>query len=302
MRIPAWRKVFPRGFWNTPTTPGPRSGRGLACRRFLTGGDHAKVAGYRRALALGRTLARRPDLLERARLSESDAAVLRAEPRLRFGRNLYVALVHYPVVNKNGETLTTSLTNLDIHDIARVCRSYGLGGYTIVTPLADQREAGRAHRRALDARAGQDGQPGQKRRPVPGRHRGLGRGSGPGDRGSPRRGPKARRHQRQGAGRCDARDLRAWLGEGPVLLLFGTASGLSPGTYEQTFGRLRPIRFLGRIQPPLRPGGLRRDRGQDTRRFFVSRRRMLRGARDITTRNRPATHAGRPIRRIPSWT
>jgi len=52
---------------------------------------------------------------------------------------LYVALVHHPVVDKNGETIASAVTNLDLHDIARVCRTYGVKGYGIVTPLDDQR-------------------------------------------------------------------------------------------------------------------------------------------------------------------
>ncbi len=51
---------------------------------------------------------------------------------------LYVALVHYPVIDKNGETIASAVTNLDLHDIARVCRTYGVKGYYVVTPLADQ--------------------------------------------------------------------------------------------------------------------------------------------------------------------
>ena len=52
---------------------------------------------------------------------------------------LYVALVHYPVVDKNGEMIASAVTNLDLHDIARASRTYGVKGYYVITPLADQR-------------------------------------------------------------------------------------------------------------------------------------------------------------------
>jgi len=52
---------------------------------------------------------------------------------------LYIALVHYPVIDKNGETIASAVTNLDLHDIARVCRTYGVKGYFVITPLADQK-------------------------------------------------------------------------------------------------------------------------------------------------------------------
>ena len=51
---------------------------------------------------------------------------------------LYVALVHHPVIDKNGATIASAVTNLDLHDIARVCRTYGVRGYYVITPLADQ--------------------------------------------------------------------------------------------------------------------------------------------------------------------
>lgn len=54
--------------------------------------------------------------------------------------NLYLGLVHYPINNKNGEVVTTSVTNLDIHDIARSCRTFGVAKYFIVTPLKAQHE------------------------------------------------------------------------------------------------------------------------------------------------------------------
>ena len=54
--------------------------------------------------------------------------------------HIYVALVHYPVFDKNGDVVSTSITNHDIHDISRVVRTYDLGGYYMVTPLMSQQE------------------------------------------------------------------------------------------------------------------------------------------------------------------
>ena len=52
--------------------------------------------------------------------------------------NLYVALLHYPVINKNGNTIASAVTNLDLHDISRVAKTYGVRGFYVVTPLTDQ--------------------------------------------------------------------------------------------------------------------------------------------------------------------
>ncbi len=51
-----------------------------------------------------------------------------------------IALVHYPVINRNGETIGSAVTNLDIHDIARAGKTYGIGTYWLVTPYEEQQE------------------------------------------------------------------------------------------------------------------------------------------------------------------
>ena len=55
-------------------------------------------------------------------------------------RRTYIALIHYPVYDKHGRTVATSITNLDIHDIARSSKTYGLASYFIVHPVLAQRE------------------------------------------------------------------------------------------------------------------------------------------------------------------
>jgi hypothetical protein len=54
--------------------------------------------------------------------------------------NMYMALVHNPVLGRKEEIITTSVTNLDIHDIARSARTYGFSQYFIVTPVKKQHE------------------------------------------------------------------------------------------------------------------------------------------------------------------
>lgn len=53
--------------------------------------------------------------------------------------DLYLALIHAPVYNKNMETIATSITNLDIHDIARSATTFGVKRYYIVHPAEAQR-------------------------------------------------------------------------------------------------------------------------------------------------------------------
>ncbi len=51
---------------------------------------------------------------------------------------LYVTLLHYPIVNRDGKVITTAVTNMDIHDIARTCRTYDVTKYFMVTPIEVQ--------------------------------------------------------------------------------------------------------------------------------------------------------------------
>jgi hypothetical protein len=51
---------------------------------------------------------------------------------------IYVALLHHSMRDKAGKIVTTAVTNLDIHDIARASRTFGVSGYFLVTPLEEQ--------------------------------------------------------------------------------------------------------------------------------------------------------------------
>jgi hypothetical protein len=54
--------------------------------------------------------------------------------------SLFVALIHYPVVDRNGRIVTSAITSLDLHDIARSSRTYSVRAVFIVHPVASQRE------------------------------------------------------------------------------------------------------------------------------------------------------------------
>jgi tRNA (guanine37-N1)-methyltransferase len=53
---------------------------------------------------------------------------------------LDLALIHYPVINKNQEIIGSAVTNLDLHDISRAARTYGVDSLYVVTPYRDQQE------------------------------------------------------------------------------------------------------------------------------------------------------------------
>jgi hypothetical protein len=55
-------------------------------------------------------------------------------------RRCAIALVHHPVLDGKGDVVTTAVTNLDVHDLARSARTYGISDYFVVHPIAAQRE------------------------------------------------------------------------------------------------------------------------------------------------------------------
>lgn len=54
-------------------------------------------------------------------------------------RRLAVALVHFPVLGRDGAEITTTVTNLDVHDLSRSARTYGCDAFYVVTPIPSQR-------------------------------------------------------------------------------------------------------------------------------------------------------------------
>ncbi len=54
-------------------------------------------------------------------------------------RRLSVALIHHPVVGRDGAVMTSTVTNLDVHDIARSARTFGASDYFVVHPVEAQR-------------------------------------------------------------------------------------------------------------------------------------------------------------------
>lgn len=50
----------------------------------------------------------------------------------------YIGLVHGPIRSKDDKEITTSVTNLDIHDIARTARTFGFQRYFLITPIKNQ--------------------------------------------------------------------------------------------------------------------------------------------------------------------
>lgn len=239
---------FSSGLLEYPHYTRPEKYRGVRVPDVLQGGDHKAIDTWRREQSLRITLARRPDLLDEARLSGEDMKILRAARKgggcRRIAKNLYLSLLHAPVVNKFGHTVSTSLTNLDVHDIARVSRTCGLGGYYIATPLTDQRKL--LDRLLVHWLEGPGSRANRDRSEAFGAIRAAT------DLDEIVRDIEARCGQAPVVIATSAKDqggmtvgqVRERLAESPVLLVMGTAHGLAPEIIERADGTMRPVRYL----------------------------------------------------------
>jgi hypothetical protein len=70
-----------------------------------------------------------------------------------------LALVHHPCLDKHGNIYTTSITNLDVHDIARAATTYGVQAFYVVTPVSAQRTMAEAIAKYWEEGAGRKRNP-----------------------------------------------------------------------------------------------------------------------------------------------
>jgi hypothetical protein len=155
-----------------------------------------------------------------------------------------VALIHHPVLGRGGETLTTTITNLDLHDLSRCVRTYGLGAFFAVHPLASQRLlAERIKRHWVEGAGGKRIPPRAEALEVLQIVPDL-------DAACAALGPGTERWTTAAQARGDVLDFAAararLAGDGPpVLLCFGTGWGLAPAVLETAHARLAPITGAG---------------------------------------------------------
>ena len=157
-------------------------------------------------------------------------------------RRVAIALVHHPVLDGRGVIVTSAITNLDVHDLARSARTFGVSDYFIVHPITAQRE--------LVEKIQKHWAEGSSGKRIPARKDALALVR-----------PVASLEDAQAAlgGReaiemwttsavNDARVLamseargRCAEGEKPLLIVFGTAWGLAPEVHAAADARLAPI-------------------------------------------------------------
>ncbi len=158
---------------------------------------------------------------------------------------LSIALIHHPVLDREGAIVTTAMTNLDLHDMSRSARTFGAERFFIVHPIEAQRE--------LALRIVSHWVDGSGRRRIPDRATALEIVSVVptladaltelgGDPEVWTTAAKAR-----GGDVLDWSAARARLeaASRPVVILFGTGWGLAPELLERADARLCPVAGAG---------------------------------------------------------
>lgn len=159
-----------------------------------------------------------------------------------------LALVHFPVRDRLGNVRATSVTPLNLHDLARAARTYGVSPFYVVTPLLSQQAlVGRILRHYREGDGGATN---------PTRREALAEVVLTGSFNEAlvdleRRGGAAPLLVSTGARDLPRsvgyRDLAGKIASSsrPFLLLFGTGSGLAPEIVEQCDWFLEPVRGPG---------------------------------------------------------
>ncbi len=128
---------FSGPFVDFPAYTEPVEWQGNRVPEVIRSGNHKAVDQWRQEQAAQKTVV-------------GHFAWLRSYPLLKEQKKLaaryiphhYVVLMHDEIMLPGNKEGTTSITSLDIHDIARSARTYGLKRYFLVTPLQDQQKIG----------------------------------------------------------------------------------------------------------------------------------------------------------------
>lgn len=128
---------FTSAFVDYPAYTEPVEWQGKKVPDVLRSGNHGAIEQFRKEQAIARTLDGHVQWLREHCVDPQDKHdVLQKLP------SHYAVLMHNDVLVGKQEVTqgVTSVTSLDIHDIARSACTYGLQGYSIVTSLVDQQK------------------------------------------------------------------------------------------------------------------------------------------------------------------
>ena len=127
------RESFYGPFVDYPEYTAPVMWKGHQVPEIVRSGNHEKIEQWRQEQAAQKTVLEHFDWLRSYPTSANQREIAQ-----NYIPPHYCVLMHDQILLPNEEPGTTSVTSLDLHDIARSAKTYGLKEYFIVTPLLDQ--------------------------------------------------------------------------------------------------------------------------------------------------------------------
>jgi len=132
---------FKNGLLEYPQYTRPEKFKNIAVPPVLLSGHHKEVEDWRKKESIKKTFLNMEEILDDSQLNAEEYEYL-GKLQKEYSKNtkVYIALIHYPVYNKDLKKIVTAFTNLDAHDIARAGKTYGVKKFYLVNPVSDQRE------------------------------------------------------------------------------------------------------------------------------------------------------------------
>jgi tRNA (guanine37-N1)-methyltransferase len=129
------KESFSSSFLDFPEYGLPAEWEDLKIPDIVRSGNHAEIEKWRQHQAIQKTIQNRFDWFISSKPNSKDIELAN-----QFIPNHYVALMHTQIVLKGGRVGHSSVASLDIHDIARSSKTYGIKKFFLVSPLKDQQE------------------------------------------------------------------------------------------------------------------------------------------------------------------
>lgn len=127
------RDSFYGPFVDYPEFTEPLTWQGMTVPEIVRSGNHAAIEAWRQENAAKKSVMEHFDWVRSHTMTQEQKRLAGS-----FIPPHYAAIMHTDVLLPDGQVGTTSVTSIDIHDGARSATTYGLKNYFIVTPLKDQ--------------------------------------------------------------------------------------------------------------------------------------------------------------------
>lgn len=127
---------FTSAFVDYPAYTLPVTWQGMDVPDVVRSGNHGAIAQWRNESAAHASVLRHFDWVRSAVLSDDEKKLVNANMP-----DHYVVLAHSDVlIGPEKKPGTTSVTSIDLHDIARSSKTYGIKKFFVATPLKDQQK------------------------------------------------------------------------------------------------------------------------------------------------------------------